>query len=209
VVLAKIDNATTKAVVDSFAAVLNREPAAMRKTLTYDLGPRDARPQNPYRAHWRPDPFRRPHSPWQRGENENTISLLRPYIPKVSALSIYSQYDLYAIALSLNTRPRARLSSDSPLVVYTRHIALLQPPTDTVNPRLLTLPGQHAPEAMVELIDRYRALGNRNAVRRAQERLRVEALQLGSIVQLERAWLCSWWRLVSSGCKLIQAAIEN
>lgn len=36
VVLAKMDNATTKTVVDSFAAVLNREPAAMRKTMTYD-----------------------------------------------------------------------------------------------------------------------------------------------------------------------------
>jgi hypothetical protein len=38
VVLAKMDNATTKAVVDSFSAVLNREPAAMRKTMTYDQG---------------------------------------------------------------------------------------------------------------------------------------------------------------------------
>ena len=41
VVLAKMDNATTKAVVDSFSAVLNCESAAMRKTMTYDQG-RDA-----------------------------------------------------------------------------------------------------------------------------------------------------------------------
>ena len=63
VVLARMDNATTKAVVDSFAAVLNREPAAMRKTMTYDLGPRDAWSQNPHRAHRRPDLLRRPAQP--------------------------------------------------------------------------------------------------------------------------------------------------
>ena len=61
------------------------------------------------------------------------VGLLRQYMPKGSDLSIYSQDDLDAIALSLNTRPRARFNSDSPLVVYTRHIALLQHSTDTVN----------------------------------------------------------------------------
>jgi IS30 family transposase len=53
-------------------------------------------------------------------------------MPKGSDLSIYSQDDLDAIALSLNTRPRARLNHESPLVVYTQHITLLQAPTTTV-----------------------------------------------------------------------------
>ena len=74
-----------------------------------------------------------PHSPWQRGSNENTNGLLPQYMPKGSDLSIYSQEELDAIALSFNTRPRARLNSESPLVVYTQHIALRQHPTDTVN----------------------------------------------------------------------------
>lgn len=77
--------------------------------------------------------FAHPHSPWRRGSNENTYGLLRQYMPKGSDLSIYSQEDLYAIALSLNTRPRARRNADSPLVVYTPHIVLLHHPTDTAN----------------------------------------------------------------------------
>lgn len=133
VVLAKMDNATTKAVVDSFSAVLNREPAAMRKTMTYDQG----REMHGHKILTERTGvqiyFADPHSPWQRGSNENTNGLLRQYMPKGSDLSIYSQDELDAIALSLNTRPRARLDYESPLVVYTQHIALLQHPTDTVN----------------------------------------------------------------------------
>jgi IS30 family transposase len=54
-------------------------------------------------------------------------------LPKASDLSIYSQDDLDAIALSLNTRLRARPEYQSPLVVYAQYIALLQHPTDTAN----------------------------------------------------------------------------
>jgi len=133
VVLAKMDNATTKAVVDSFAAVLNREPAAMRKTMTYDQG----REMHGHKILTERTGvqiyFADPHSPWQRGSNENTNGLLRQYMPKGTDLSIYSQEELDAIALSLNTRPRARLGFESPLVVYTQHIMLLQHPTDTVH----------------------------------------------------------------------------
>jgi transposase, IS30 family len=133
VVLAKMDNATTKAVVDSFAAVLNREPAAMRKTMTYDQG----REMHGHKILTERTGvqiyFADPHSPWQRGSSENTNGLLRQYMPKGSDLSIYSQDELDAIALSLNTRPRARLGFESPLVVYTQHITLLQHPTNTVN----------------------------------------------------------------------------
>ena len=133
VVLAKMDNATTKAVVDSFSAVLNREPAAMRKTMTYDQG----REMHGHKILTERTGvqiyFADPHSPWQRGSNENTNGLLRQYMPKGSDLSIYSQDELDAIARSLNTRPRARLGYESPLVVYTQHITLLQSPTDTVH----------------------------------------------------------------------------
>lgn len=133
VVLAKMDNATTKAVVGSFSAVLNRAPTAIRKTMTYDQG----RAMHGHKLLTERTGvqiyFADPHSPWQRGSNENTNGLLRQYMPKESDLSIYSQDELDAIALSLNTRPRARLEFEPPLVVYTQHIELLQPPTDTVN----------------------------------------------------------------------------
>jgi len=118
VVLAKMDNATTKAVVDSFSAVLNREMHG-HEILAERTGVQVY--------------FADPHSPWQRDSNENTNGLLRQSIPKDSDLSIYSQDELDAIALSLNTRPRARLNYESPLAVYTQHIALLQHLTDTVN----------------------------------------------------------------------------
>ena len=53
--------------------------------------------------------------------------------PKGSDFSIYSHNELDAIAVSLNTRPRSRPGFEPPLLVYTRHIALLQSLTDTVH----------------------------------------------------------------------------
>lgn len=133
VVLAKMDNATTKAVVDSFAAVLNREPAAIRKTMTYDQGREMHGHKILAERTGMQIYFADPHSPWQRGSNENTNGLLRQYMPKGSDLSVYSQEQLDAIALELNQRPRARFGFESPLAVYTAHMAQLNNPNITVH----------------------------------------------------------------------------
>jgi len=126
VVLARMDNAGTKSVVDSFSAVLNREPEALRKSMTYDQG----REMHGHKILTERTGvqiyFADPHSPWQRGSNENTNGLLRQYMPKGSDLSIYSQEELDAIALSLNTRPRQTLGWKTPLAVYTEHMTRLQ-----------------------------------------------------------------------------------
>jgi IS30 family transposase len=133
VVLVKLDNATTKEVVDRFAGVLNREPAALLKSMTYDQG----REMHGHKILTEKTGmavyFADPHSPWQRGSNENTNGLLRQYLPKGSDLSTASQASLDEIALSLNTRPRKTLGWATPLAIYTELQQQLKDSKNTVH----------------------------------------------------------------------------
>jgi len=72
-----------------------------------------------------------PHSPWQRGSNENTNDLVCQYLPKGTDLSIYSQEQLYAIADEINGRPRKGLGVRSPLAIY-RELLINNPQPSTL-----------------------------------------------------------------------------
>ena len=70
--------------------------------------------------------FADPHSPWQRGTNENTNGLLRQYFPKGTDLARWDATHLEAIATELNSRPRKILGWRTPAEALDDHLRSLQ-----------------------------------------------------------------------------------
>jgi IS30 family transposase len=102
------------AVRDAITRKIITLPEQLRRSLTWDQGAELAQ-----HARLKIDAgvqayFCDPHSPWQRGSNENTNGLLRQYFPKGTDLSMHNADDLEAVALALNTRPRKTLGWKTP-----------------------------------------------------------------------------------------------
>jgi IS30 family transposase len=108
---------------DVLTREIKRLPEQLRRSLTWDQGKEMAghvqfaidTKVNVY--------FCDPHSPWQRGSNENTNGLLRQYFPKGTDLDAFSRADLAAVADELNGRPRQRLGWMKPSEVFGRTVA--------------------------------------------------------------------------------------
>jgi transposase, IS30 family len=115
VLLARIGkDKTSPAVCEAIANKVLELPHHLARSLTWDQGKEMAG-----HAHFSietglPVYFCDPHSPWQRGSNENTNGLLRQYFPKGTDLSTHSQDELDRVARQLNNRPRKTLNWDTP-----------------------------------------------------------------------------------------------
>ena len=105
---------TAEEVRDVLIPLMGTLPEHLRGSLTWDQGCEMAAHKQFTIATDIPVYFCDPHSPWQRGSNENTNGLLRQYFPKGTDLSIYGAEDLELVAQRLNSRPRKTLEWDTP-----------------------------------------------------------------------------------------------
>jgi transposase, IS30 family len=109
------DGKASDHVIDQLTAAMNRLPERLRSTLTWDQGSELARHTRFSLATHCTVYFCDPHSPWQRGSNENTNGLLRQYFPKGKTnFAKISQAELDAVADELNGRPRQTLGWANP-----------------------------------------------------------------------------------------------
>jgi len=123
-----------EAVRDAIAASITTLPEQLRRSLTWDQGAEMAQ-----HAQLRVDAnldvyFCDPHSPWQRGSNENTNGLLRQYFPRGTNLSRHSRDDLAAVVDALNSRPRKTLGWKTPAEALDDHLRSLEQTTVATTP---------------------------------------------------------------------------
>ncbi len=113
-VLVQLAGRDMETVTAGLSREMGRVPAHVRRSLTWDRGMELANHQVVTANTGLDVYFADPHSPWQRGTNENTNRLLRQYFPKGTSMAQLTQDDLDAVAAKLNARPRKTLAFDTP-----------------------------------------------------------------------------------------------
>jgi len=124
VILIKLSDKRTNAVVDALIKAVRKLPSALRKSLTWDRGSELTDHVKFTVATDVKVYFCDPSSPWQRGSNENTNGLLRQYYPKGIDLSAVSQAQLDIVARKLNTRPRETLHWQTPAFILDSRVSM-------------------------------------------------------------------------------------
>ncbi|WP_093804345.1 IS30 family transposase [Streptomyces sp. Wb2n-11] len=114
VMLVRVAGKDTTSVISALSHQVRYLPDGLMTSLTWDRGTELADHKRFTMATDVKVYFADPKSPWQRGSNENTNGLLRQYFPKGTDLSGYTQVELDAVALKLNTRPRQTLGFETP-----------------------------------------------------------------------------------------------
>ena len=115
---------TTASVCAAITAQIQTLPEHLARSLTWDRGKEMAGHQSFTVATGLDVYFCDPHSPWQRGSNENTNGLLRQYFPRSSDLALHDQADLDEVAYGLNDRPRQTLGWAKPSEKLTELLAM-------------------------------------------------------------------------------------
>jgi IS30 family transposase len=123
VMLVKVARTDTETVVNALIKNARKLPQELYKSLTWDRGKEMAAHKRFTLATDIKVYFCDPHSPWQRGTNENTNGLLRQYFPKGYDISGYSQSKLNAVARKLNERPRKTLNYETPAERFSQSVA--------------------------------------------------------------------------------------
>ena len=113
--LIRLEGKDSATVIEALRKRIQRLPATLRQTLTWDRGSEMAAHRRFTIATDVAVYFCDPQSPWQRGTNENTNGLLRQYFPKGTDLSSHSPVALDKVARELNRRPRMTLDYDTPV----------------------------------------------------------------------------------------------
>jgi IS30 family transposase len=121
--LVRVPSKDTHVVVGALARQVRTLPRALRQSLTWDRGREMAAHRAFTVATGVAVYFCDPHSPWQRGSNENTNGLLRQFLPHGTDLRAYSQRQLTRIAHQLNTRPRKTLGFRTPAAMLAAIVA--------------------------------------------------------------------------------------